>query len=68
MLAMLSGENAMTYALTPQHAKRFSQWLAYQIEQYEKKHQKIDAEWIPGTKSPLQSTDFPTTENKDNQK
>lgn len=58
VLAMLSGENATMYALTPQHAKRFSQWLSYQVDDYEKKHQKIEAEWIPGMKSPIQSTDL----------
>lgn len=40
VLAMVSGEHATAYALTPQHAKRLSQWLAYQIEDYEKKHKK----------------------------
>ena len=58
VLAMLSGENAIAYALTPQHAKRLSQWLAYQISEYEKKHHAIEAQWIPGTKSPIQSTDL----------
>ena len=58
VLAMLSGEHATAYALSPQHAKRLSQWLAYQVEDYEKKHKKIEAQWIPGTKSPIQSTDL----------
>ncbi len=58
VLAMLSGETAAVYALTPEHAKRFSQWLAYQITDYEKKHRAIVTEWIPGTKSPIQSTDL----------
>ncbi len=57
-LAMLSGEHAVVYALTPQHTKRFSQWLSYQIEQYEKTNGKIVAEWVPGMKSPIQSTDL----------
>lgn len=58
VLAMLSGEHAVAYALTPQHAKRLSQWLSYQIDQYEQKHRKIDAEWVPGMKSPIQTTDL----------
>lgn len=63
VLAMVTGENAAVYALTPQHAKRLSQWLTYQVEQYEKKHHTVDATWIPGTKSPIQSTDLSIGEN-----
>ncbi len=64
-LAMLSGEHAVVYALTPQHTKRLSQWLAYQIEHYEKTHGPIAAQWEPGMKSPIQSTDL-SIDKKDN--
>lgn len=65
VLAMVSGEQGTAYALTPQHAKRLSQWLAYQIEDYEKQHKKIEAEWIPGLKSPIQSTDLSPGDNQE---
>jgi len=58
VLGMLSGETGAVYALTPQHAKRLSQWLAYQVSEYETKHKPIEAQWIPGMKSPIQSTDL----------
>ena len=58
ILAMLSGENAHIYAVTPQHAKRIAQWLAYQIAEYEKKHGHINSEWTLGMKSPIQSKDL----------
>ncbi len=58
ILAMLSGENAMTYALTPQHAKRLSQSLAYNIAEFEKRFGEIKADWTPGVESPLQMLDI----------
>lgn len=57
-LSFFSGDTATTFALTPKHAKRFSQWMAYQVESYEKKHGTIDAQWVPGMKSPIQSGDI----------
>lgn len=58
ILAMLSGENAQIYAVTPQHAKRIAQWMQYQVTEFEKKHGAINAEWTPGMKSPIQSKDL----------
>lgn len=58
ILAMLSGENAMTYALTPQHAKRLSQSLAYNIAEFEKRYGEIGTEWTPGIQSPIQILDI----------
>lgn len=58
ILALLSGEDAKTYVLTPQHAKRLSQSLAYHIAEFEKKYGEIGTEWTPGVQSPIQMTDI----------
>lgn len=64
IMAMLSGENAHIYAVTPQHAKRIAQWMKYQIDEYEKKHGIINAEWTLGMKSPLQAKDLGEEDKK----
>lgn len=58
VMSMLTGENGIAYALTPQHMKRLSQYLAHQIEDYEKKFGAINAEWKPGIESPIQTKDI----------
>ncbi len=59
LLALLSGGNAQVFALTPEHAKRFSQMLAYNLENYEKTNGQIVVEdWIPDKKSPIQVQDL----------
>lgn len=58
ILALFSGTNGSVYALTPEHMKRLSQWMAFQVTEYEKKHHAIEAEWVPGQKSPIQNTDL----------
>ncbi len=60
VLAFFSGDAATTFALTPKHAKRFSEWVSYQVKEYEKKHGEIDAVWVPGMKSPIQGKDLST--------
>ena len=57
-MGMLNGESATFYALTPQHMKRLSQYLASQVGEYEKKFGAIDAEWSPGVESPMQKDDL----------
>lgn len=57
VMAMLTGENGITYALSPQHMKRLAQYLAHQIEDYEKQFGEIEAEWKPGIQSPIQTKD-----------
>ena len=52
------GNNSMPYAFSLEHAKRFSQWLSHQVEQFEKNVRKINAEWNPNIKSPIQPTDL----------
>lgn len=58
IMAMLSGGNAMTYALTPQHAKRLAQSLAYNVQEFENRFGEIKAEWKPGLESPMQMLDI----------
>lgn len=57
VMAMLAGENGIAYALSPQHMKRLAQYLAHQIEDYEKQFGEIKAEWKPGIQSPIQTKD-----------
>ncbi len=58
VMTMLTGEAGITYALTPQHMKRLSQYLAHQIETYQKQFGEIHAEWTPGIQSPIQTKDI----------
>ncbi|MCR4325259.1 MAG: hypothetical protein Q8P19_00185 [bacterium] len=57
VMTMLTGEQGITYALTPQHMKRLQQYLAHQTGEYEKKFGEIDATWVPGIQSPIQTKD-----------
>jgi len=68
VMGMLTGENGIMYALTPQHMKRLSQYLAHQIADYEKQFGPINAEWVPGIQSPIQTKDIMGGENKNIQK
>ena len=58
VMTMLTGENGITYALTPQHMKRLAQYLAHQIEDYEKKFGAVEAQWTPNIQSPIQTKDI----------
>ena len=58
VMSMLTGENGIAYALTPQHMKRLAQYLAHQTADYEKQFGVINAEWKPGIKSPIQTKDI----------
>ena len=64
-LGMLNGEQGVFFALTPQHTKRLSQYLAYQIEQYEKNFGAIKAQWSPIIPSPIQTKDLGTKGDPD---
>jgi len=59
-MALSSGTQATIYSLTPQHAKRFSEYLQNQIEQFEKQHGPIQAKWDPNVVSPVQKANPPT--------
>jgi len=60
VMALSSGTQATIYSLTPQHAKRFSEYLQNQIEQFEKQHGPIQAKWDPNVVSPVQKANPPT--------
>jgi len=58
IMGMFTGETGIAYALTPQHLKRLAQYLAHQVGEYEGKFGTINAEWIPGIQSPIQTKDL----------
>ena len=57
-LGMLVGEAGTFYALSPEHFKRLVQNLEHQLAEYEKEFGKIDAQWVPGVQSPIQTKDI----------
>ncbi len=59
VLAPRSGNQATIYSLTPQHAKRLSQYLNHQIQEFEAKHGEIHATWDPNIVSPVQRANPP---------
>lgn len=60
VMGLNSGAQAAIYALTPQHLKRLHQYLAHQINEYEKEHGAIKAEWNPNVPSPLRPMNPPS--------
>ena len=56
-LGMLVGKNGTFFALSPEHFKRLVQNLKHQLAEYEKEFGKIEAEWISGVQSPIQTKD-----------
>lgn len=63
-LAILSGQNVASFALTKEHAKRLSLSLAHNIEDYERRFGEIKADWKPGIESPIQIPDINKGEKK----
>jgi hypothetical protein len=59
VIGLSSGEQSTIYSLTPEHAKRLAQYLTYELDQYEKTHKKITAEWSPHVVSPVQKFNPP---------
>ena len=59
VLGMLAGEAGAFFALSPQHFKRLVQNLTHQLTEYEKEYGTIDAQWVPGVESPIQTKDLP---------
>lgn len=57
--ALSSGNQTAIYSLTPQHAKRLQQYLTHQINEFEKEHGEIKAEWSPTIVSPVQRANPP---------
>lgn len=60
ILGLRSGNQATIYSLTPQLAKRLAQHLAHRVENYEKEHGEIKANWSPNVVSPVQKLNPPT--------
>lgn len=60
VIGLSSGNQASIYSLTPQHLKRLRGYLSHQIEQYEKEHGEIKAEWNPNVVSPVQRISPPS--------
>jgi hypothetical protein len=60
IMGVASGAEGTLYSLTPQHAKRLSQYLSHQLKEYEDKHGEIKAEWNPNIVSPVQRANPPS--------
>jgi len=60
VMGLTSGNQGTLYTITPQHAKRLQQYLAHQINEFEEKNGKIEAEWDPKIVSPVQRANPPT--------
>jgi len=56
-LGLLAGEHGAFFAFSPQHFKRLVQNLSFQLAEYEKEYGAVDAQWIPGAPSPIQTSD-----------
>ena len=63
-LGMMAGEQTTFFALSPEHFKRLVQNLQYQLSEYEKEFGVIDARWVPGVQSPIQTKDLGETGEK----
>ncbi len=59
VMGISSGEESTVFSLTPQHAKRLQKYLTHQINEYEKEHQTIVADWKPTIVSPVQRRNPP---------
>lgn len=60
VIGLSSGTQAHIFSLTPTHAKRFLQYLSYEIEDFEKKNGLIEATWVPHVVSPVQRANPPS--------
>lgn len=54
LMAVASGQAAIVYALTPQHAKKLAQMLSHNVSKYENEFGEIKAEWSENVPSPIQ--------------
>jgi hypothetical protein len=59
IMALSSGSQNAIYTLTPQHAKRLTQYVTHQLAEYEKEHGEVKAEWSPTIVSPVQRANPP---------
>lgn len=60
VMGLTSGNQGTLYTLTPQHAKRLSQYLEHQIKEFESKNGEIKAKWDPNIVSPVQRANRPS--------
>lgn len=63
VMGLRSGAQAQIYSLTPAHTKRLQQYLAHELEKYEKEHGTIKAEWNPNVVSPVQNINPPSDQS-----
>lgn len=54
IMGIKNGQNIAMQLLTPAHAKEVMQQLQWHLEEYEKEHGKIEANWNPNVLSPIQ--------------
>ncbi|MES2966562.1 MAG: hypothetical protein V4668_02100, partial [Patescibacteria group bacterium] len=59
IMALSSGSQNQIYSLTPQHAKRLQQYITHQLNEYEKEHGSVKADWSPTIVSPVQRANPP---------
>ena len=59
IMALSSGNQNQIYSLTPQHAKRLLQYLTHQLNEFEKEHGTVKADWSPTIVSPVQRANPP---------
>lgn len=58
VLKINSGEEKISYALTPAHVKRLKIALKFYVERFEGMHGTINTDWNPGVTSPIQPKDL----------
>ena len=63
IVGLSSGSQAHIFSLTPEHTKRFLQYLTYEVQEYEKSHGEIKTQWVPHVISPVQRANPPTDES-----
>lgn len=59
VMALSSGSEIESYALTPEHTKRLLKYITHEVERYEKEYGEIQADWNPSIVSPVQKLNPP---------
>lgn len=60
VLGLSSGSQANIFSITPKHAKRLLQYLAYEVGAFEKEYGELDTHWDPSIISPVQRANPPS--------
>jgi len=63
VLGLSSGTQAHIFSLSPAHAKRLAQYVAYEVAQFEKENGVIDTAWSPSVVSPVQRANPPSSKS-----